>query len=74
MQGKLKKRMAGDPNIVGHISASKIDPIFDDAPSARCRNVSVGHDPNPSDANKMGTASQQNLKVIFATSISVKFQ
>ncbi|KAF2911533.1 hypothetical protein DAI22_11g187200 [Oryza sativa Japonica Group] len=61
--GKLKKRMAGDPNIVGHISASKIDPIFDDAPSARCRNVSVGHDPNPSDANKMGTASQQNLKV-----------
>ncbi|KAB8115776.1 hypothetical protein EE612_056502 [Oryza sativa] len=64
--GKLKKRMAGDPNIVGHISASKIDPIFDDAPSARCRNVSVGHDPNPSDANKMGTASQQNLKTSFS--------
>uniref|UniRef100_A0A0E0RAJ9 DUF629 domain-containing protein n=1 Tax=Oryza rufipogon TaxID=4529 RepID=A0A0E0RAJ9_ORYRU len=65
-QGKLKKRMAGDPNIVGHISASKIDPIFDDAPSARCRNVSVGHDSNPSDANKMGTASQQNLKTSFS--------
>ncbi|BAT14738.1 Os11g0599000 [Oryza sativa Japonica Group] len=64
--GKLKKRMAGDPNIVGHISASKIDPIFDDAPSARCRNVSVGHDSNPSDANKMGTASQQNLKTSFS--------
>ncbi|XP_052135069.1 uncharacterized protein LOC127753697 [Oryza glaberrima] len=64
--GKLKKRMAGDPNIVGHISASKIDPIFDDAPSARCRNVSVGHDSNPSDANKMGTASQHNLKASFS--------
>uniref|UniRef100_A0A0E0F7F5 DUF629 domain-containing protein n=1 Tax=Oryza meridionalis TaxID=40149 RepID=A0A0E0F7F5_9ORYZ len=65
-QGKLKKRMAGDPNIVGHISASKIDPIFDDAPSGRCRNVYVGHDSNPSDANKMGTASQQNLKTSFS--------
>ncbi|KAF0894833.1 hypothetical protein E2562_003717 [Oryza meyeriana var. granulata] len=59
---KLKKRMAGDPNIVGHISASKIAPIFDDAPSACSRNVSVGYDSNPSDANKMGTASRRILK------------
>uniref|UniRef100_A0A0E0MGX7 C2H2-type domain-containing protein n=1 Tax=Oryza punctata TaxID=4537 RepID=A0A0E0MGX7_ORYPU len=63
-QGKLKKRMAGDPNIVGHISASKIDPIFDDAPSDRCRNVSVGYDSNlSSDVNKIGAAIRQNLKV-----------
>uniref|UniRef100_J3N9G2 DUF629 domain-containing protein n=1 Tax=Oryza brachyantha TaxID=4533 RepID=J3N9G2_ORYBR len=30
---KLKKRMTGDPNIVGHISSSKIDPVFEDGNS-----------------------------------------
>ncbi|KAL5208425.1 hypothetical protein ABZP36_032860 [Zizania latifolia] len=61
--GKIKKCMAGDPNIVGHIGASKIDLIFDDVPSVPGKNVSVvEHGSNPSDANKMGT-SRQNLKL-----------
>ncbi|KAL5204050.1 hypothetical protein ABZP36_008921 [Zizania latifolia] len=59
--GKIKKVMAGDPNVVGHIGASKIDPIFDDVPSVPGKNASVEHVSNPSDANKMGT-SRQNLK------------
>ncbi|KAG8058259.1 hypothetical protein GUJ93_ZPchr0002g25584 [Zizania palustris] len=61
--GKIKKCMGGDPNIVGHIGAYKIDAIFDDVPSVPGgKNVSVvEHGSNPSDANKMGT-SKQNLK------------
>ncbi|KAG8044203.1 hypothetical protein GUJ93_ZPchr0228g22249 [Zizania palustris] len=60
---KNKKCMGGDPNIVGHIGAYKIDAIFDDVPSVPGgKNVSVvEHGSNPSDANKMGT-SKQNLK------------
>uniref|UniRef100_A0A0D9XTU6 DUF629 domain-containing protein n=1 Tax=Leersia perrieri TaxID=77586 RepID=A0A0D9XTU6_9ORYZ len=61
-QSKLKERMAGDPNIVGHIDASKIDPIFDDAPSAHGRNFSIRHNSIPSNGHKMGTTSRQNLK------------
>uniref|UniRef100_J3N9G3 DUF629 domain-containing protein n=1 Tax=Oryza brachyantha TaxID=4533 RepID=J3N9G3_ORYBR len=63
---KLKKGMTDNPNIVGHISDSKIDSIFDDAPSAYGCNVSEGHDSDPSDANKMGTTRKQNLKPLHS--------
>uniref|UniRef100_A0A0D9XTU7 DUF629 domain-containing protein n=1 Tax=Leersia perrieri TaxID=77586 RepID=A0A0D9XTU7_9ORYZ len=58
-QGELKKCMAGDPNIVGHLSAKKIDLIFYDAPSS---NISVGHDSSPSNAKKVGTIREHNMK------------
>ncbi|KAG8090202.1 hypothetical protein GUJ93_ZPchr0011g27102 [Zizania palustris] len=61
--GKIKKAMAGDPNVVGHIGASKIDPIFDDVPSVHPdKNASVEHVSNPSDANKMPSSSNETHK------------